>query len=89
MASQAYSSLVDAVVPMKFASEKFSDYRGGLGEGLPLAVFLALLVLIFVQVYVVFYLWNNVLIRVTTIARPMKSLWYALGLIVLVVLLKS
>jgi hypothetical protein len=89
MASQAYSSLVDAVVPMKITSEKFADNRSGLGEGLPLALFLALLVLIFVQVYVVFYLWNNVLIRVTTIARPMKSLWYALGLIVLVVLLKS
>lgn len=60
-------------------------FAGGTSEGGAVVVALvAMVVLIMVQLFIVTWLWNNVLTRVVTFARPIPSLWYALGLLVLV-----
>jgi hypothetical protein len=46
-----------------------------------------LAVVVVIQLFVVRFLWNNVLVRVTTIAKPIPSLLYALGLLVLVAMI--
>jgi hypothetical protein len=49
---------------------------------------LALLVLmVVIQLVVVQWLWNTVLVRVLSVARPLPSLLYSLGLLVLLGLL--
>lgn len=35
------------------------------------------------------YLWNNILVKVTTIAKPAKNVWQVLGVMVLVKLIFS
>jgi hypothetical protein len=53
----------------------------------PVATVLALVVIalvIVVQLFVVRWLWNTVLVRVTSVVRPIPSLLYTLGLLVLV-----
>ena len=50
-----------------------------------LAVFMIVL-LVVVQLFIVQWLWNTVLVRVTTIVKPLPSVLYALGLLVLVAL---
>jgi uncharacterized protein YqhQ len=53
----------------------------------PGSVFLALLAIVAVvviQLFVVKFLWNTVLVRVLSVAKPLPSLLYTLGLLVLV-----
>jgi hypothetical protein len=54
------------------------------------AVFTALLVLVLViaiQLFIIKFLWNNVLVKVVSVVRPLKSLLYTLGLLVLVAMI--
>ena len=48
---------------------------------------LLILVLVVVQLFIVQFLWNTVLVKVTTIVKPLPSLVYTLGLLVLVALI--
>jgi len=48
---------------------------------------LAVVAFIVIQLFVVKFLWNTVLVRVTTVAKPLPSLIYTLGLLVLVAML--
>ena len=51
------------------------------------SVFLALLAIVaivVIQLFVVKFLWNTVLVRVLSVAKPLPSLLYTLGLLVLV-----
>jgi len=50
---------------------------------------LAVLLVIVLELFVVQWLWNNVLTRVLTVVKPLPSLLYTLGLIILVQLLHS
>ena len=45
---------------------------------------LALIALIVIQLFVVQFLWNTVLISVVPFVKPLKSLLYTLGLLVLI-----
>ena len=60
------------------------------GSQEPGSVFLAVLAVVLVvvvQLFVVRFLWNTVLVRVTTVAKPIPSLIYTLGLLVLVAMM--
>ena len=72
-----YSSLADVVRKEGFASS------GGDSAAVVLAL-LGLVLVVVVQLYVVQWLWNTVLVRVLSVARPLPSLMYTLGLLVLV-----
>jgi len=54
---------------------------------LGLVAALALIIILVIQVFVVQFLWNNVLVSALSVAKPLKSLLHTLGLIVLLVIL--
>ena len=54
------------------------------GAGAMLVALLAVVAVVLVQLLLVRWLWNTVLVRVLSVARPIPDLWYALGLLVLV-----
>ena len=76
-----YGAVYSAVVN---GADRFS------GSQEPGSVFLAVLAvaaILIVQLFIVRFLWNTVLVRVTTVAKPIPSLIYTLGLLVLVAML--
>jgi hypothetical protein len=70
----------------KIASSAQKDtFQGGTsGAGAVIAATLTVILLVILQLFIVQWLWNNVLTRVTTIAKPIPSLLHALGLLILV-----
>jgi hypothetical protein len=75
-----FNAVVDGAVSFNLRNETFqnrNDYRIPFFE----IVFLALI--IFIDVWIIFLLWNNVVTKLISVARPMKSLWYSVGLILL------
>ena len=77
----AYSNFVDFI---RRGNDNFDG--GSASSGTMLFALLAIILLIVVQLFVVQWLWNNVLVRVTSIARPIPSLLHVLGLLVLIAL---
>ena len=75
-----YSNFMDYIRREGFASS------GGDAGAVVLAA-LGVLLLIALQLFIVQWLWNKVLVRVTSIARPIPSLLYTLGLLVLITML--
>jgi len=64
---------------------KKEGFAGGSSAGGEIIVaFLALIVLVVVQLYVVQFLWNTVLVRTVSVVKPLPSLLYTLGLLLLV-----
>jgi len=64
---------------------KKEGFAGGTSSGGAVIVaMLAIVLLIAVQLFIVQWLWNTVLVRVISIARPLPSLWYTLGLLLLI-----
>lgn len=48
---------------------------------------IAVVAVVVIQLFVVKFLWNTVLVRVLSVAKPLPSLLYTLGLLVLVAML--
>ena len=63
----------------------FSGSRQSTGAVLTALLVLALVIVI--QLFIIQFLWNNVLVKVVSVVRPLKSLLYTLGLLVLVVMI--
>jgi hypothetical protein len=78
MYGQLYQSIV--------ASAQDRDgFAGGTSSGGAVIVaFLAILLVIVIQLFVVRWLWNTVAVKVLAIARPLPDLWYTLGFLVLI-----
>lgn len=57
------------------------------GSGSVFLALLAIVVMVVIQLFVVKFLWNTVLVRVLSVAKPLPSLLYTLGLLVLVAML--
>jgi hypothetical protein len=55
--------------------------------GAVLTALLVLALVIVIQLFIIQFLWNNVLVKVVSVVRPLKSLLYTLGLLVLVVMI--
>jgi hypothetical protein len=67
---------------------KKEGFAGGTSEaGAIVVAFLAILVVVVIQLFVVQWLWNNVLTRVVSIARPIPSMPYTLGLLILIAMI--
>ena len=80
-----YGTIYSGFVDFIRANEGFESGSSGDVGVIALAI-LMILVFVVVQLFIVQWLWNTVLVRVTTIVRPLPSLLYALGLLVLVAL---
>lgn len=82
MTIRMFNAVVDGAVSFNLRNETFqnrNDFRIPFFE----IVFLALI--IFIDVWIIFLLWNNVVTKLISVARPMKSLWYSVGLILLLI----
>ena len=81
------SPLVDSVVKMDFR-ENFTNMldAGAINPG---AFLIALLLILAIDVGIIYWLWNNVIVNVITIAKPIKSFWTAAGLLVFLLIIHS
>ncbi len=69
----------------KFFSSAQENFEGGTSSGGAVIVaLLAVALFLAIHLFIVQWLWNNVLTKVVSIARPLPSLWYTLGLLVLI-----
>jgi hypothetical protein len=60
-------------------------FQGGTSEaGGVIAGFLAIGVVVVIQLFVIQYLWNAVLVPTVSVVRPLKTLVQTLGLLILV-----
>jgi hypothetical protein len=70
-----YANMMDYAKKEGFASG---------GSALPMiGATIAIVLLIILQLFAIQWLWNTVLVRVLSVARPLPSLLYTLGLLVL------
>jgi uncharacterized protein YqhQ len=74
-----YGAVYSAIVN---GSDSFAS--GSLGSGSVFLALLAIVAVVVIQLFVVKFLWNTVLVRVLSVAKPLPSLLYTLGLLVLV-----
>jgi hypothetical protein len=63
------------------------SFENRLSPSLGLAAALAIIILLVVQVFIVQFLWNTVLVSTVSGVKPLKSFIYTLGLLVLVAML--
>jgi multidrug transporter EmrE-like cation transporter len=89
MTVSAFSPLVDSVVKMNFR-EDFATMAMEQGPivGYSLTFFLLLLGILAIDVAIIYWLWNNVVVNLITFARPMKSIWMAAGVLLLLLILR-
>ena len=76
-----YAAVYSAIVN---GTDSFSDMNGSGGV---LVAVLAVVALLALQLLIVRFLWNTVLVRVVSGVRPIPSLLYTLGLLVLVAMI--
>jgi hypothetical protein len=82
------SPIVDSVVKMDFR-ENFTNNVLDIGAINPGIFFIALLLVLVIDVGIVYLLWNNVIVNVITIAKPIKSIWTAAGLLIFLLIIHS
>ena len=82
------SPIVDSVVKMDFR-ENFTNQMLDVGAVNPFAFLFALLLILVIDVGVVYWLWNHIIVNVITIARPIKSIWTAAGLLLFLLIIHS
>ena len=69
-------------------TEGFMNHQGGSSAGGEMiAGILAVAVVIALQLLIVQFLWNSVLVRCVSFARPLKNLLHTLGLLILLAFL--
>ncbi len=89
MLGACVANLVDTCVAQTpFAKTETFEGNGGAGAGrLLLVSTLTLFIMLAALLFVGKYLWNNVLVDLISIARPVKSVWQLLGLAILLSLI--
>lgn len=64
------------------------NFAGGSSDaGAAIAAVLAVILIIAVQCFIVQWLWNNVLVGALSVARPLRSVLDALGLLILIAMI--
>lgn len=81
-----YGTLYSGFVDYMGGREGFDGSAAGDTGVIALAI-LMIVALVIVQLFIVQWLWNTVLVRVTTVVKPLPSLMYALGLLILLSIL--
>ena len=79
MMETMYKSLSNKV------KEGFTTQQGSAVDSI--AAFLALIIMVVVHLWIVRFLWNNVMTKVVTVVRPIKTLLETFGLVLLVAML--
>ena len=79
-------AMIAAFLKRSGASEgqRLSVYWGG---GAAIVALVTVALLVFVQLFIVRWLWNTVLVRTVSIVRPLPDLWYTLGFLVLMAMI--
>ena len=80
MTIRMFNAVVDGAVSFNLRNESFQNRND---SRIPFFEIVFLAVIIFIDVWLIFLLWNNVVTKLISVARPMKSLWYSVGLILL------
>jgi len=80
-----YNSIIDTAVRMDFRKEDFKNY-GVNDTGVAFVQILFIFGILFIDIWLLFWLWNNVVTKLISVARPMKSLWYAVGLLIFLII---
>jgi len=76
-----YQSIYNAVA-------KRDAFQGGTSDaGAVIAGFLAIVVVVVIQLFVVQFLWNAVLVPTVSVVRPLKTILQTLGLLILLAML--
>lgn len=83
MTIRMFNAVVDGAVSFNLRNESFQNRNDSL---IPFFEIVFLAVIIFIDVWLIFLLWNNVVTKLISVARPMKSLWYSVGLIALLII---
>jgi cytoskeletal protein RodZ len=78
-----FNAVVDGAVSFNLRNESFQNRND---SRIPFFEIVFLAVIIFIDVWLIFLLWNNVVTKLISVARPMKSLWYSVGLIALLII---
>ncbi len=78
-----YSNFMDYIKREGFAASR----QGGDSMGAVFLGLLGVLLLIAIQLFIVQWLWNNVLVRTVSGVKPLPSLLYTLGLLLLIAML--
>jgi hypothetical protein len=78
-----FNAVVDGAVSFNLRNESFQNRHD---SRIPFFEIVFLAVIIFIDVWLIFLLWNNVVTKLISVARPMKSLWYSVGLIALLII---
>lgn len=80
-----YEGFYNAVVK---SITKKDTFQGGMSDtGAMIVAGLTVVALIAVQVFVVRFLWNAVLVPSVSVVRPLKSLLQTLGLLILIAMI--
>ena len=67
-----------------FVGSANENFAGGTSSGgAAIVALLAIALIIVIQLFVIQWLWNTVLVRVVSVVRPLPSLLYTLGLLLL------
>lgn len=83
MTIRMFNAVVDGAVSFNLRNESFQNRHD---SRIPFFEIVFLAVIIFIDVWLIFLLWNNVVTKLISVARPMKSLWYSVGLIALLII---
>ena len=81
------SPLVDSVVKMDFR-ENFANMLDA-GAVNPAVFLIALLLVLVIDVGIIYWVWNHVVVNIITIAKPIKSIWTAAGLLFFLLIIHS
>ena len=83
MTIRMFNAVVDGAVSFNLRNESFQNRND---SRIPFFEIVFLTLIIFIDVWIIFWLWNNVVTKLISVARPMKSLWYSVGLIALLII---
>jgi len=83
MTIRMFNAVVDGAVSFNLRNESFQNRND---SRIPFFEIVFLAVIMFIDIWIIFWLWNNVVTKLISVARPMKSLWYSVGLIALLII---
>ena len=83
MTIRMLNAVVDGAVSFNLRNESFQNRND---SRIPFFEIVFLAVIMFIDIWIIFWLWNNVVTKLISVARPMKSLWYSVGLLLFLII---
>lgn len=80
-------ALISPLFSYGFRTEHFSDRNGETNMiALAIAQLIAIIFVLGLETLIIFYSWNNVITKIVSSARPMRSFWQSFVLLVFVLI---